>query len=266
MKIEPKVIDKENYLDTINKLVPNGKKRLLIDADIYAYRASSGAETEIDWGDDIWSLTMDMKEARKFFCEQINIFKKRLECDDVVLCFSDGDNFRKKVNPSYKSQRRGTRKPVGYKALVTWAREEWESISIFQLEADDVLGVIATMPGKEVVVVSDDKDLETIPCTLFKPQRDEVIHVSEQDADHWFLTQSLTGDTTDGYPGLKGVGQVKAKRILGFRSDWSHVEQAYIKAGQTKQDALLQARMARILRSSDYDFNHNNVLLWEPGR
>ena len=40
---------------------------LLLDTDIFAYKATTSAETEIDMGGDIWSLTMDMNQARQTF-------------------------------------------------------------------------------------------------------------------------------------------------------------------------------------------------------
>ena len=48
--------------------------KLLIDADIYAYRSVLATEEEIDWGDDVWSLTTDMKAAKRIFREEL---KKR---------------------------------------------------------------------------------------------------------------------------------------------------------------------------------------------
>ena len=76
--------------------------------------------------------------------------------------------------------------------------------------------------------------------------------------------QTLTGDSTDGYPGCPTIGQKRAEGLLGQRPAWSVVEQAFIKQGLTKADALLQARMARILRWSDWDATKNEPKLWEP--
>ena len=113
-------------------------------------------------------------------------------------------------------------------------------------------------------MVSDDKDLKTIPCVLFRPSREEKLQISQQQADAYFLEQCLTGDPTDGYGGCKGVGEKTAKKILGSRPTWSSVEQAYIKAGMTRDDALQQARLARILRWSDWDEAKGEPSLWQP--
>jgi DNA polymerase-1 len=60
------------------------------------------------------------------------------------------------------------------------------------------------------------------------------------------------------------VGPVKAERILAHQDHWNAVLNAYEKAGLSEQDALVQARVARILRASDYDFKERKVKLWEP--
>ena len=41
---------------------------------------------------------------------------------------------------------------------------------------------------------------------------------------------------------------------------------AFHKAGLTEEDALVQARVARILRADDYNFKNGEITLWEPSR
>jgi len=244
----------------------NTSMKLLIDADIYAYRSCSAAEEETDWGDDIWSLSTDLKVAKTIFQREIEKFRDTLNISDVLLCFTSGDNFRKTINSTYKSARKKTRKPVGYVALIDWCKNNYKSFSKLGLEADDCLGILATKPENigNCIIVSDDKDLKTIPGKLYRPTQDERLDVTEKDADKWFYTQCLTGDTTDGYPGCPGIGAVKADKLLAGRPAWSVVEQAFIKAGKTKDDALMQARMARILRHSDWNAEKQQPILWEP--
>ena len=239
---------------------------LAIDTDILAYKATTSSETEIDWGGDIWSLQMDMAEARRSFEFQIDKIKERLGSNDVLCCLSDhAGNFRKEIFPDYKSGRRKTRKPVGYVAFCDWVRETYSTASRPMLEADDVLGIIATMPENKgkVTVVSDDKDLKTVgPSRLYRPMADELLEISEADADRYFLTQVLTGDITDSYKGVPGIGPKKAEAILGPRPNWAAVEKAYIDAGMTRDDAITQARLARILRWTDWA--EGGPKLWTP--
>ena len=238
---------------------------LLLDTDIFAYQATTSAETEVDLGGDIWSLTMDMQQAKDTFEATVGGIKDRLKTNDVLCCMSDhAGNFRKQVWPDYKSNRRKSRKPVGYVAFCDWVRETYSTATRPMLEADDVMGIIASKPGNEgkVTIVSDDKDMKTIPGRLYRPMSDELLEISDADADRYFLTQVLTGDTADGYKGVPGIGPKKAETILGPRPHWGAVEKAYIDAGMTKDDALQQARLARILRWSDW--HEGEPKLWTP--
>ena len=143
-----------------------------------------------------------------------------------------------------------------------------------QLEADDVIGIIATSDKiikGDKVVWSLDKDFKTIPCKFHRAKpngKDESINVSKEEADWWFMYQTLIGDKVDGYDGCKGVGDKTAKKLLGeigeksLEEMWEIVKTTYEKAGFTEEDALLNARMARILRAEDYDFKKKEAILW----
>ena len=240
---------------------------LAVDGDILLYRAASAAETEIDWGDDLWSLHTDLKEAKRGFEAQLDNITSKLGIGDFVVCLSDhSNNFRKTIDPTYKSNRKGTRKPVGYVALCKWAETAFKTFRKPTLEADDCMGILATMPINEgkCVVVSDDKDLKTIPTKLYRPTSDEQLDISLADADRFFLTQVLCGDPSDGYPGVKGVGPKTAEKILGSRPHWGAVEKAFTDAGMTRDDAIQQARLARILRWSDWNEKKGEPILWNP--
>ncbi len=240
---------------------------MALDTDILLYRAASAAETEIEWDTDIWSLYTDLKEAKSIFNAQIENIKQRLQVEDFICCLSDHkSNFRKEIDPSYKSNRKGTRKPVGYTALVDWVRDTYKSLSKPSLEADDVMSLLATKEENigKCIIVSDDKDMLSCPTKVYRPTRDELLDIRPAQADAYFFTQVLTGDTADGYPGCKGVGEKTAAKILGNRPTWSSVEQAFIKAGLTKEDALTQARLARILRWEDWDQENQKPILWRP--
>ena len=145
-----------------------------------------------------------------------------------------------------------------------WVRTTYASIMKPGLEGDDCLGILTTRPGNECIVVSDDKDLMGIPGRLLRPSKDELLKLNVADADRFFLTQVLTGDPTDGYRGVPGIGPKKAETILGPRPHWGVVEQAYIKAGLTKGDALTQARLSRILRWPDWDTEKGEPIPWKP--
>jgi DNA polymerase-1 len=238
-----------------------------IDTDILLYRAALAAETEIEWGSDVWSLFTDLKDAKQAFQHQVDVITSKLGVSDYVCCLSDhSNNFRKVVDPTYKSNRKGTRKPVGYVALCDWVEDNFRTFRRPKIEADDCMGILATKPENvgHCIIVSDDKDMKTVPGKLYRPMSDERLDISEADADRFFYTQVCVGDPVDGFKGIPGIGPKKAEQILGTRPHWGAVEQAYIKAGMTRDDAIQQARLARILRWEDWHEEIQEVRLWQP--
>jgi len=240
---------------------------LLIDADIPCYRAAAACQEEIMWEPDVWSLYTDVGKAKLKFEAMIEKFQEDTGMDEIKLCFTGPDNFRLGVYPEYKGNR-VSRKPVGYGALKEWAKEIYPFFEKPQLEADDCMGILATKFKGKTAILTMDKDLKTIPGKLWhlnQKLEGKWIEVSEKEADEWFLMQSLMGDVTDGFPGCPGIGPVSAKKLLETKgATWDTVKHAYIKAGLTEEDALQQARCARILRASDWDFEKNEVKLWTP--
>lgn len=244
---------------------------LLIDGDVLAYEAAFICEKAVEWEPDEWTISVDAAEVRADVDRRIAALKDHLEATKVVVALTDAVNFRKAIYPAYKGNRARVRKPVGLKPTRQYLLDQYKAFVRPGLEGDDVLGILATnskiVTGRKIIV-SIDKDMRCIPGLLFNDGHPlaGVQRVSLDEADLWHLTQTLTGDTTDGYPGCPGVGPVKAKAILaGDPQDrWAAVEAAFVKVGLTTEDALVQARVARILRNSDYDFDKKEPILWTP--
>jgi DNA polymerase-1 len=150
--------------------------------------------------------------------------------------------------------------------MVSWVEDNWPSHRQATLEADDVMGILGSAPDIDTVIVSDDKDMKTIPGKLFRPNDGDLLDINLLEADRNFYSQTLTGDVTDGFAGCPKVGAVTAAKILGNRPDWSLVENQFAKAGMSRDEAITQARMARILRVDDWDAKNEQVKLWEPAR
>lgn len=247
-------------------------RTLLIDADTLVYNAALSAEVPIDWGDDLWTLHSDLGDACEHFTRQLEEIKVALEPTAIVMALSDSDNsgrWRRSVMPTYKNNRKKTRRPVVYGPLRAWVHETFNTYERPTLEGDDVLGILATHPSLiagEKIIVSIDKDMRTIPGLLYNYGRDEaVVSISEEEADYNHLMQTLTGDSTDGYPGCPGIGPKRAAQVLDSAADpWVAVVRAYEKAGLNEEVALQNARVARILRASDYNFKTKEVKLWNP--
>lgn len=240
---------------------------LLIDADIVAYQATASGEQEVEWDVDTWTVDTDLNKAKDHFDFLLSEYKKLTGVDNFKLCFSHKHIFRKDIYPLYKANRKG-RKPVGYSAVKDWACSTYPTFIKEPLEADDAMGILATKFKGKTIIVSMDKDMATIPGKFFRisPSGDhKMLDVSEDDAQRNWLMQSLTGDTSDGYPGLPGVGPKKAEELLSKHGAvWKTVEDAFIKAGLTRDDAILQGRLAKILQADNWDFEKEEVKLWTP--
>lgn len=245
------------------------EQTVLIDADITAYQVCSSAEMEWDWGDDIWSLITDFKEVKRSFEEAIEKIRETTEADKVTLCYTSSDNFRTRVLPSYKGNRKGTRKPMNLSSLREWTKDKYEVVSFPRLEGDDVLGILAGL-NPSAFIYSADKDMKTLPVRLWSQDDRLAYHNNEVIADWYWMSQTLSGDTTDGYKGCPGIGPKRAADILGepgqfeLSEMWERVVAAYRKAKLTEDDAVVQAQVARILRHTDYNLDTGEITLWNP--
>ena len=255
-------------------------RTILIDGDVVAYQFACVAEEAIDWGDEMWTLHADLTKSKSLVASYLEELRRLLKADGMIICLSDtnrGEIFRRKIFPTYKANRK-VRKPLVFWALVDWMKESFESFARPHLEGDDVLGILATsdkIVAGEKVIVSIDKDMKTIPGWLYQGQKNKhnvpvIMAISKWEADYNHLLQTLIGDVTDGYPGCPGIGPVGAACILRLDDDedrdvlWSRVVAAFEDKGFGSEYALTQARVARILRASDYDFEKKEPILWTP--
>lgn len=241
------------------------KPKLLIDADLIIYRSAAAVERDIRWDEENHMLVSNEEDVMVNVERAVDRLTKRFDTDDVLMCISTGRNFRYDVDPSYKANRKGTRKPLCYGAAVERIEASYPSFKHEGIEADDVMGIFATR-DENTIICSMDKDMKTIPCTLYDGKT--VRKIDKATADWWFFYQVLVGDTADGYTGLPGCGPVKAEKILGkgrsAKDMWEAVKAAYIAKGLTEDHAIKQARMARILRSSDWNAKKRCPILWTP--
>ncbi len=241
---------------------------LLLDADMLLYQTVAACEVEIEWCPDIITTHLPVKETQLMFNELLDIKRNQAQSDRFTLCWTADQNFRKDIEPSYKGNRAGNhrRKPVGYLAIRRWAEQQFPSECWHRLEADDVLGILTTRHSDQVVMWSGDKDLKQIPG-IHLDNDGNIFNVSQLEADVFFYRQALTGDSTDVYPCCPGVCPKTAEKLIpaddfSEASAWRTVVQQYAKKGLSVEYALNQARLARILRDTEYTFNE--IQLWTP--
>ena len=236
--------------------------KLLIDADFIVYKSCAAAETEVDFGDDVILVTSNFSDALSATYRELTKIRDQFgSFTPLILFFSDTKNFRKKILPEYKGHR-NRKKPCGYKRVINRLKDEFEVIIMPELEADDAMGIYATQnPGN--ILVSPDKDMRQIPGELYN--LDEKFTVSKESGAARHLIQCLSGDQTDGYGGVPGIGVKRAETLFNKEGySWKTVIKAFTDKGLTEYDAILNARLAKILTIDDYDTEKQEVRLWTP--
>jgi len=235
--------------------------KLLIDADYVVYKCCASAESEIDWGDDVILVTSKFSDALSCVRRELKKITQNFFDPELILFFSDSQNFRKFIQPAYKGHR-NRKKPCGYKRVINALKEEYEVVVMPTLEADDALGIYATQyPGN--VICSPDKDMRQIPGQLY--DMSDITTVDPQDGAKWHLIQTLAGDQTDGYAGVPGIGIKRAVALFEEKGyTWKAVVEAFADKDLDESAALENARLARILQATDYDFSTKQPILWSP--
>lgn len=249
----------------------------ILDGDLYVFKACSAVEEEVDWGDGLVTLYSYKDKALHAFDTQLtfikNVFAEETlgeSFDDIWVCFSGkGPRFRNNVFPDYKANRKECRKPLCYYDVVEHIKSTYNVFQEETLEGDDLLGLLATEPTDDRrVMVSGDKDLLTIPAWFLNTTGD-CLHAPDQTrAEYNFMYQTLIGDQTDGYPGCPGIGPKKAEAFLKDskygETLWERVVKGYERYNLSENDAIIQARVARILRYGEYNWSTKQVALWNP--
>lgn len=253
-------------------MIDTKNRTMLVDGDLVAYICSAQVEEPIKWDDDTWTLHASESKTIDNVVNMIENYKELSLCDNVVIAFSSKTNFRKKLSIMYKYNRRNNRKPLTYTPVKEFMSKKYTTFEFPYLEGDDVLGILATSDEfvkGEKVILTKDKDLKTVPGTVFFMQDTLPKTFSEDDADYWHMVQTLTGDNTDGYSGCPSVGIVTAEKILkkhkgNLPAMWQAVGDRFRQANLSHKYALLQARLARIIRAGEYNFIRKRPLLWQP--
>jgi len=258
----------------------------LIDADIISYIAASVAQDSTDWGDGDLMVTADLDKAKRTADDTIAAWHQPTGEDDFLLCWSDRTckTFRYGVHPHYKAQRTGA-KPVLLKEVEAYMHQKYESVVFAGLEGDDVIGLMMTDPDRGAdVAVSTDKDLKTIPGRLYVPGKSQRPGMVRQDrADWWWMTQVIVGDPSDNFKGAPGAGAKAAAKALDDRqgapidilfdavlavfelqNSKSRWQEKMVHPGEPWEEAVMNARCARILRHGDYNHPTGKVTLWTP--
>ena len=231
----------------------------ILDGDIIAYKAAFWADTEGVDGLD-YRLPEDIE---KWTPEGI---------DTIIIAFSCNrkDNFRRDHLADYKKKRDSSDRPDTLQECKDYMSDRWDIILEPRLEADDLIGIYTS--SEEMVGVTIDKDLKTIPGFHWNPDKDDAIrYLTEEEADKFLFIQWMAGDSTDSIPGLWRIGPKRADKFLNKWEKETWVQMIFDMYDDPKyyRDsipnlALAMARSVRILRSGEYNFKTKEINLWMP--
>lgn len=177
----------------------------LIDADLVAYRCAA-------------TVTEDMEEDIAYYRMDV-LIQQIIEATSgsFYQCYLTGrNNFRKKINPEYKANRKDTVPPVYLQQCRQWLIDNHNAIVSDGCEADDLLGIYQ---DQNTMICSLDKDLQMIPGKHYNWTKVELSTVNKQDGLRHFYKQMLIGDKADNIFGVDKIGPVKAGKAIDYLDD-----------------------------------------------
>jgi DNA polymerase-1 len=201
------------------------KSFYIIDGHAHIYRAYFAPFR------DLTSATGEPTKATYVFTQMLlNLIEQR-KPDYLCMVIDSGDEtvFRKDIFPEYKANRKERPDDFGPQEARILQIVRDAGVPIFVkpgFEADDIIATFARRlcnKGFETFVVSKDKDLRQVlnDCTkMYDVQGDKVIDpaVMEQECGYSpneaIEIQTLTGDTIDNVPGIPGVGEKTAAKLV----------------------------------------------------
>ena len=165
----------------------------------------------------------------------------------AVVFDERGPTFRHEADPTYKAHRK--RMPDELAVQLPLIHRLVEAFNIPKLsllgyEADDIIGTLAyrlEAEGFDVVLVSGDKDfcqLVTPHVTIFDPMKD--LRIGEVEVKERFGVEparvievlGLMGDASDNIPGVPGIGEKTAKKLL---ATYGTIEELLTRVDEIKQ-------------------------------
>ncbi len=177
-----------------------------------------------------------------------------LRPDHVICCFDVGRSFRADIYSGYKGTRRPT--PDDLRDQFPIVRETLAAFRIptYELagyEADDLIGSLtlqAEQQGYDAIIVSGDLDMLQLVSehvTLMTTRMGvgaTVMYDPARIAERYGLApaqmidfKALKGDATDNIPGIAGVGDKTAAKLLG---DFGSLPEVYSRLDEVKPDRL----------------------------
>lgn len=203
--------------------------------------------------------------------------------DYLAVVFDKGKTFRHELFDDYKGTR--AKMPDDLRTQVERMREIVDALNIPRLEmenyeADDVLGSVARWAAEEkglgVKIITGDKDLlqlvtDRVVVNLAGSKLSDAKDYFPEDVKKKLGVlpekvvdfKALCGDTSDNIPGVKGVGEKTAVKLLDEYGDldgiFEHIDEISGRAKSalegSKEVAYLSQKLSRIVTDLKVDLN-----------
>ncbi|MDQ4131526.1 MAG: DNA polymerase I, partial [Actinomycetota bacterium] len=213
--------------------------------------------------------------------------------DGIVVCFDKGrDTARMNTYPDYKAGRAET--PDEFRAQLDLIHEvlaalEVPVIEIPGVEADDVIASLAARAAKEghrVLIVTGDRDTmqlvddETTVLYTLRGISDTAVMTPEAVLERYGILphqypdySDLRGDTSDNLPGVPGVGDKTAARLIATYGDlegvYDHLEEVGGKKlpqalADHREQVFVNRSLMRLRRDLDIEVDLATVRMGRP--
>lgn len=176
------------------------------------------------------SKGMNINAIKGFFFK-LKLLKETFNPDYIVLSndISRSRTFRRKLYKPYKAQRKVHNDDVINQmkyAMNISALLGYPIINHELYEADDILGMISQYTHEndiDMIIVSSDKDLYQLindTTYIYSPRNKELIDMKwlydkyHLTPDQWIELKMLQGDRSDNIPGVPGIGEVTALKLM----------------------------------------------------
>lgn len=188
--------------------------------------------------------------AIKGFFYKLKSYIETFNPTHIVVCtdISRSKTFRRKLYKPYKSQRKESDQDIVLQMEYVSRLISLLGIPIINnelYEADDLLGMISrlvsdNMEDTDTVIVSSDKDLYQLiddHTFIMNPKNGEIIDSYwlednyKLTPDQWIELKMLQGDRGDNIPGIPGIGEVSALRLI---TEYNDIENIYKHLNQVK--------------------------------
>ncbi len=263
------------------------KTCVLIDGHSEAYRAFYAMSRS-----GLAARTGEPTGAVYGFLRQLFLVLRNWQPDFLIVAFDPKRTFREDLFQAYKATR--ARMPDELYQQIERIRQILEALHICYLtvdgyEADDVIGTLAAQgeaEGMQVLIKTGDRDLfqlatRHVRVLYTSPRGDEEYDVTAVEqrfgvaAEQFIQMKALQGDSSDNIPGVPGVGEKSAVKLL---RQFGSIQQMFacideVRGPKLRQNLLacqdqvaINLELVRIVRDMDIAIDWETTRPYHPDR